>query len=218
MRGDKLVIDEGHVRAAQGILELIFPAIEKHDGPFSISISGESGSGKSEISSVLSDNLSERDVQSVILQQDDYFVYPPKSNAAMRRKDIGWVGTSEVRLDVLDRNLADVIDGKNSITKPLVIFEEDRIDEETLDLEGVKTVIVEGTYTTLLQNVHRHVFLDRTYHDTRDARKRRAREEQDDYLEQILQIEHEIISANKSRAHIIVSNAFEVTLSSDPVG
>lgn len=218
MRGDKLVIDEGHVRAAQSILELIFPAIEKHNGPFSISISGESGSGKSEIASVLSDRLSERDVRSVIFQQDDYFVYPPKSNAAMRRKDIGWVGTSEVHLDVLDQNLAEVIDGKNSITKPLVIFEEDRIDEETLDLECVKVVIAEGTYTTLLQNVNQHVFLDRTFHDTRDARRRRAREEQDDYLEQILQIEHGIISANKSRAHIIVSKAFEVTLNSSRVG
>jgi uridine kinase len=63
---------------------------------FTITIAGESGSGKSEIGAVLSDLLSEKDIKSIILQQDDYFVYPPKTNAEMRRKDLGQVGLSEV--------------------------------------------------------------------------------------------------------------------------
>ena len=213
MRGDKLVIEEGHVKAARGILGLVAPMVAGFEGRFSLSISGESGSGKSEIASVLSEGLAEQGIRSVILQQDDYFVYPPKSNAAMRRKDIGHVGISEVRLDVLDRNLADILAGSHSVTKPLVIFEEDRIDEETLELEGVKSIIVEGTYTTMLRNVHRHIFLDRTFRETREARRQRARETQDVFLEEILEIEHKIICANRARANIIVTPEFDVTLS-----
>lgn len=212
MRGDKLVIEEGHVKAAHGIMELVLPMIRRVPGRFTLSISGESGSGKSEIASVLADRLLQQGVRSIILQQDDYFVYPPKTNAAMRRKDINHVGVSEVLLDALDRNLKEAVDGKECIAKPLVIFEEDRIEEEILDLEGVKSIIVEGTYTTMLQNIRQHVFLDRTYVETREARKRRAREEQDVFLEEILEIEHGIISPNRSRANIVVSNRFEVVL------
>ena len=212
MRGDKLVIEEGHIRAAHGITELVLPMIRGVPGRFALSISGESGSGKSEIASVLADCLLQQGLRSIILQQDDYFVYPPKTNAAMRKKDINHVGLSEVRLDALDRNLEEALDGKECIEKPLVIFEEDRIEEEILNLEGVKSVIVEGTYTTMLENIHQHVFIDRTYVETQKARKRRAREEQDVFLEKVLEIEHEIISANRSRANIIVSNQFEVML------
>ena len=36
----------------------------------------------------------------VVLQQDDYFRLPPKSNHQKRLDDILWVGTGEVRLDL----------------------------------------------------------------------------------------------------------------------
>ncbi|MDZ7852604.1 MAG: hypothetical protein U5L98_08170 [Halomonas sp.] len=41
-----------------------------------------------------------------VLQQDDYFVLPPKSNDAKRREDITWVGGQEVRTELLDEHLA----------------------------------------------------------------------------------------------------------------
>lgn len=70
-------------------------------------------------------------------------------------------------------------------------------------------VIVEGTYTTILRNVHQHIFIDRTYIDTRESLQRRAGEEQDEFLEKILQIEHEIIAAHKPRADIIVAKNYQ---------
>jgi uridine kinase len=128
----------------------------------------------------------------------------------MRRQDIGWVGTGEVHLDLMDQNLADIIAGENTIDKPLVAFDEDRIDSERLSLEGVRVAIVEGTYTTCLENVHQRVFNARNYMDTKQARQKRAREKQDESLEKILRIEHEIISAQRSRADIIVNADYEV--------
>ena len=209
MKGDKLIIETWHIKAARQAGVLLLPLLTGSTGIFIITIAGESGSGKSEVAEALSDVFSEQDIGSVILQQDDYFVYPPRTNEEMRRKNIAHVGLSEVRLDLLDRNLEDILEGKSEITKPLVIFEEDRIIGETVRLEGARTVIVEGTYTTTLKNVHRRVFIDRTYIDTREKRKLRARETQDAFLEQVLKIEHDIISSHRSRADIIITGDYD---------
>ncbi|MFX1266157.1 MAG: hypothetical protein ACFFH0_12295, partial [Promethearchaeota archaeon] len=49
VKGDKLVINEGHVRAANQALELLLSGIDSTQGRYVITIAGESGSGKSEI-------------------------------------------------------------------------------------------------------------------------------------------------------------------------
>lgn len=210
MRGDKLVIHEGHVRAARQILELLLPKIMEIENEFIITIGGESGSGKSEIAESLSKLLSEKNIKSIIFQQDDYFVYPPKTNAQMRRKNINWVGPSEVKLALLDKNLKSIMEGKSEVEKPLVIFDEDRISKEIVKVEGIKVVIVDGTHTTILKNAHQHIFIDRIHLDTQELRRQRAREEQDEFLEKILKIEHRIISSHKSNADIIVTKKYEV--------
>ena len=81
----------------------------------------------------------------------------------------------------------------------------------------MKAVIVEGTYVTLLENVARRVFIDRTHVDTKEARKERAREEQDEYLSRILLIEHGIIAPHKAKADIIITRDYKVEVS-DRVG
>jgi len=210
MKGDKLVIQEAHVEAARRIINMLLPQIIEAQSKFAIAIAGESGSGKSEIAASLSELLSENGVKSIILQQDDYFVYPPKTNAEMRRKDIGHVGLSEVRLSLLNQNLQHIMEGKTEIEKPLVIYDENLITKETVKVEGVKVTIVDGTYATLLKNVHQRIFIDRTYVDTREERKHRAREEQSEYLERVLEIEHGIISSHKALADIIVTSNYGV--------
>lgn len=210
MKGDKFVIEQAHIDVADRLLELLLPEIESGQGIFVVSIGAESGSGKSEIAIAFSQLLSEKNIESVVLHQDDYFVYPPKTNAKMRKRDGEHVGPSEVRLDLLDQNLRDIIDGKEEIGKPLVIFDEDRVGQETIQVDGIKVVIVDGGYTTLLRNVHRRVFIDRTYKDTQQMRKRRAREEQGEFLENILEKEHEIIASHRHQADIIVSRDYKV--------
>ncbi len=209
MKGDKLVINKEHIRAANQSLELLLPEITSNKGRFIITIAGESGSGKSEIAAAFSEALSRQSIKSTILQQDDYFVYPPKTNENMRRKDIGHVRMSEVRLDLLDQNLKDAVTGQSAITKPLVIFDEDRITAETVDLEGIKVIIVEGTYTTTLMNAHRRIFINRNYIDTLTARRQRARELQDEFLERVLKIEHGIIHSQRTKADIIITREYE---------
>lgn len=213
MLGDKLIIKEEHIKAAKELLKLLLPKIkaaEKNDRAFIITIAGESGAGKSETAVALSQQLVETGIKSHILQQDDYFFYPPKTNDMMRRKDINHVGTSEVNLDLLDQNLRDIQERKEKIEKPLVAYEQDEAVREILNLRGIPVIIVEGTYTTLLKNAHQRVFIDRIYLETKSERLERGREEQDEYLEKVLEIEHGIISEHKAKADIIVTHDFDV--------
>ncbi len=104
MKGDKIIILPHHEKAASGVAELVLPQIRNWRGRFIITIAGESGAGKSEIAEALGDILTKNDLDFAILQQDDYFVYPPKTNAAKRHEDIDRVGTDEVRLDLCVTN------------------------------------------------------------------------------------------------------------------
>ena len=210
MRGDILVIQEWHRRAGKRAAELILPLIEGKAEKFCITVAGESGSGKSEIADVIAKVLETQGIKSIVLQQDDYFVLPPKSNENKRRNEMDWVGANEVRLDVMDQNLRDFKSGVTQITKPLVIFEEDRIDEETMEMGEAKVAIAEGTFTTTLNHVDCRVFIDKTFHETKKARLLRAREEQDDFLENVLKIEHKIISSHKRMADFLVVGDYEV--------
>ena len=210
MKGDKLVIKDQHWRAAQGIMDLIRTELESHPGKYVLTIAGESGSGKSEIASVLAEIISEHGYETLVIQQDDYFIYPPQTNLKMRLKDISLVGSSEVRLELLDQNLDGILEGNEEIEKPLAMFDEDCIITEKVKVSGVGVIVVEGTYTTLLRNAQCRVFLDRDYHHTRSARLERGREAQDDFLERVLQIEHQIISRHKSAADIIVGSDYFV--------
>jgi uridine kinase len=215
MKGDRLLIEEQHTKAGKHITNLLLPQVPRDQERFVLTIAGESGSGKSEIASVLSQCLSDAHIPNVIFQQDDYFVLPPKTNAAMRQRNIHQVGPSEVRLDLLDLNLHQFLHGAAEIQKPLVIFDEDEITQETVSVKDVRLIIVEGTYTTILRNAHQRVFIDRTYFDTRQVRKRRSREQQNELLEKILAIEHDVISSHKGRADIVVTQDYEVRQRND---
>ena len=208
MRGDVLIIQDHHRKAAREIVQMTKSDVLGRTGKYLYTIAGESGAGKSEIASALKTALAEEGIESLVIQQDDYFEYPPKTNAARRIKDIGWVGPQEVRLDLLDENLADIAAGKASITKPLVIFREDMITSEAVDVSPFRVIIIDGTYTSLLKNIDCRVFIDRDNHDTRADRLKRNREKQDDFLEQILEIEHGIISKHKKLATIIIDKDF----------
>ena len=208
MQGDVLIINENHRKAARQVLPFLLDKIKTANNILAISVAGESGAGKSEIAEAIADELKKNDITSYIFQQDDYFEFPPKTNAQMRLNDISHVGISEVKLDKLDNEIQMVKEGLTFFEKPLVIFEKNRIDKETVFLEDTDVLLIEGTYTSALKNIDIRIFIDRDYYDTKASRLERNRERQDDYLEQILQIEHNIISEHKNLADIIITKEY----------
>lgn len=213
MRGDVIVLEPYHRQAARKILPLIQNAIENKPERYTVTVAGESGSGKSETAQALKEELEKVGLKAIVLGQDDYFVLPPRSNDARRRSDPEWLGPHiEVRLDQLDQNLHDAIAGKEKITKPLVDYDRDSVEEETVDLEGVDVVIAEGTYTSLLKHVDMRIFIARSRVDTLEHRRKRARgaEAGDLFIEDILKMEHKIIAGHRQLADIVLTKDYDV--------
>jgi uridine kinase len=213
MKGDKLVLLDYHKRAASEIVSHIIQDIRKKKTRYIITVAGESGSGKSETGKAIANELDKSGVKSVLLGQDDYFVLPPKSNDLKRREDPEWLGPHvEVKLDVLEQNLMNAIQGKKEISKPLVDYDSNTIEDETINLDGIKVLIAEGTYTSLLKHVDTRIFICRNWLDTLELRQKRMRgnEVGDPFIEQVLSLEHKIISGHKQLADILITKDFSV--------
>ncbi len=213
MKGDVLVIEEYHYKAAKKIVEKIIVKIKKSKSRYVITVAGESGSGKSETAKALADELEKYGIKSVILGQDDYFYLPPKSNDAKRREDPEWLGPHvEVNLDALEYNLKDAKNGSNEITKPLVDYKKNTVEPEKISLAGIKVIIAEGTYTSLLKNVDIKIFIARNRLDTLEHRLKRNRggEAEDPFIEQVLKTEHKIIAGHVQLADFVITKNYEV--------
>jgi len=205
MIGDKLVITDYHRKVAALIYEKLEILLHREPLPVVTTVAGESGCGKSETAAVLAELCEKAGYKTIILQQDDYFIYPPKTNHKKRLEDINWVGPREVRLELIEANIETIKSGNSdTIIKPLVIYNQDLITEEKMPLVGVKAVIVEGTYTTLIKNTDLRVFINRNYRQTKKARLVRSRDPSTNFLEKVLSIEHDIISKHKEMADVII--------------
>ncbi|MEJ2594319.1 MAG: zeta toxin family protein [bacterium] len=210
MIGDKIIISEYHHEAARMVLEQL--RIMDMELPYSIAVSGESGSGKSEIAEVLRLQMDEMGYKVMVLGQDDYFRLPPHSNHKQRKIDIQWVGPQEVQMELMNEHVQKLCSKrKRRVIKPLVHFSEDIIGTETVS-GPFDIVIAEGTYTSLLKDVTVRVFIDANFRETRFHRLSRKRDqslENDrdqelNFLETVLQIEHDIISRHKNLAQIVI--------------
>jgi uridine kinase len=213
MKGDVIVLEEHHVKVAGIIAPSLVDKIKNKGKRYTITVAGESGSGKSETGKAIADELEKEGIKSVLLGQDDYFVLPPKSNDAKRREDPEWLGPHvEVKMDLLDQNLQDAIDGKNQIVKPLVDYDQNSVEDEVISLEGIQVVIAEGTYTSLLKNVDTKVFIARNRIDTLEHRQKRNRGKEvgDPFIEQVLITEHKIIAGHRQLADFVITKEYEL--------
>ncbi len=213
MKGDIIVLEEHHIAAAAVIVPDILESVQAKEGRYTITVAGESGSGKSETGKAIADELAKHDIAAVLLGQDDYFRLPPRSNDAKRREDDSWLGPHvEVRLDLLEQNLVDAINGADRIVKPLIDYDENSVEDETVDLVGAKVVIAEGTYTSLLKHVDTKVFIARNRVDTIEHRQKRNRgnEVGDPFIENVLKVEHKIIAGHRHLADFVITRDYHV--------
>ncbi|MCK4465169.1 MAG: hypothetical protein KAU83_05605 [Bacteroidales bacterium] len=201
MKGDKIFVKEWHRRAARAI----FNQIRKEIGEkFTISVGGESGSGKSEIALALKEMLENHGLPTGILQADDYFIYMSQVCDTLRRKCIDLVGPGEVKLDFIDCHLRSFKQGAMDIYKPVAVYKEARFEREIMPVKDLRVLIAEGTYCTLLDFADKRVFINRDFHDTIEDRRARGRDLIDEFTEKILEIEHKVIREHKQKAQIIV--------------
>lgn len=206
MEGDKLLIGEHHTARARQLCEHIADRLEPR---MVITVAGESGAGKSETASEIVRLLCVQGHKAEVVQQDDYFVFPPKTNHEMRRRNVEQVGLYEVKLGLLDSNLRSFKRGESPIYRPLINYDADTITMVERDLNGVDILVAEGTYTTSLAFADLRIFIARDYDDTAAHRKARGRDAEDAFIDDVLRREHAIIREHRQLADYIISRDFE---------
>lgn len=227
-RGDIPRIRTYHVEAAR---ELLPHVIERLEGAaeagerLTVALGGESGSGKTEIGYLLTLMLREQGKRGVIIPGDAFFIRPPDENHANRLAadaagDLSaGVGPHEVDLAGLDDILATARDrGTTGVSVPSDCrsLTARRYPEVPVALDGVDAVMIDLTYSLRLEQATCKIFLQPASLDRIDEVRARnlARDpDQDfDFIERVLRLEHELISPLIERADLVVDKGYRVAV------
>lgn len=210
MLGDIIHIKEEYYATATHIVAHLSQHPFFHREKIVVAIAGESGSGKSVTAVCLQELLNQNGKHTIILHLDDYFVLPPATNHAERIENIDHVGPTEVRMALLQLHIDGFLAGVETITKPVVNYKLNQILAETIITKPYDVLIVEGTYSLLLDHIQMGIFMDRTYIETKAQRDARGRDVQDPFVEEVLAIEHDIIRPTRSKAQLVVDKNYKV--------
>lgn len=210
MLGDKIHIRPEYYSTADALTVHLRPILENIVSRHVIAIGGESGSGKSVLASCLAERLQASGIDVILLQLDDYFHLPPADNHAARLADLAHVGVAEVNMSLLQTHLDAFKAGATELQKPISSYMHNRIETETYLLDDAKVLIIEGTYSLLLENTDTKIFISRNYKDTLAQRIARARDVVDDFTNKILEIEHKIVTESGKNAHFIVEKDYSL--------
>ena len=100
--------------------------------------------------------------------------------------------------------------GERAVMVPVVDRANDRFIDTSMDFAPYAALVVEGTYVLGLPDVDVRVFLEATYDDTRDRRRRRARDVDAPIVETILGIEHRLIAPYRDVADVVIDREFGI--------
>ncbi|GAB1342681.1 uridine kinase family protein [Gemmatimonas sp.] len=174
-----------------------------------IGVAGESGSGKSTAATQLAEQLNAQAIPTAFINQDNYFLRPPRTNHAFRLQDLAHVGPHEVQLALIGEHLRAFREGR-SVSAPEVNYPANRFETVTRDFAGMQVLIVEGTYVLLLEDLDVRVFLEATHRDTHERRMARNRDIWEPIIDTILDIEHHLIAPQADRAHWLIDREFHL--------
>ena len=208
MLGDVLLITEKHIAAAQDIVKII---LEQKKDRFIIAISGESGSGKSELAHAVAKQLKAHKIVAKPLHIDNYYRILPLERTQWRT-DNGIetaVGLGEYDWDTIYKNVEEFKTGSKS-TGPCVDLVTEQVDQLTTDYSVVDMLIIDGLYAVETKGVDLGVFIELTYHETKKAQKVRGKEPQNEYRARVLEQEHKVVQSIKPKAHLLVNMEYQV--------
>ncbi|MFX1505607.1 MAG: uridine kinase [Promethearchaeota archaeon] len=205
MLNDVLLITDKHKKAAVQIVERMgdLNKLEK----YSIAISGESGSGKSEVAHMVAKLLKKQGVYAKILHTDNYYKIPPVERSQWRQKHgIQSIGYTELDWDLINSHIQDFMENQES-TMPCIDLLTDQVDKLITNFEGISVLILDGLYC-LKADVDLKIFIDLTYHDTKMAQVVRGKETLNENRLKVLKREHEVIQSFRPEAHILITKEF----------
>ncbi|HQO49485.1 MAG TPA: hypothetical protein PK939_03595 [Bacteroidales bacterium] len=208
MLGDVLLIAEKHQKAGEAILEMV---LQNQKPKMMVAISGESGSGKSELAHVIAKGLRKHGIMAKPLHIDNYYRIHPLERTEWRKNNgiQNVVGPGEYDWDTILRNINEFKEGKMS-TGPCVDLVTEQIDQLTTDYSQIDMLIIDGLYAIKVPEVDLRVFIELTYHETKKAQVVRGKEPQNEYRMQVLEKEHQEVQLLKPTADVFIGMDYEV--------
>ena len=207
MLGDVLLITEKHHKAAKKILDYI---LKNRKEKFMVAISGESGSGKTELAHVLARSLRKEGIMAKPIHIDNYYKILPLERTEWRKKHgiQNAVGLNEYDWETINKNIDDFKNDRKS-TMPCVDLVTEQVDSLTTDFKGIDMLIIDGLYA-IKADVDLRVFIELTYHETKKAQAVRGKEPQNEYRMQVLEREHQVVQLLKPTADFFVTMDYDI--------
>lgn len=208
MLGDVLLITEKHENAAKEIVPYI---LKNKKDKFIIAISGESGSGKTELAHVIAKMLRKADIICKPIHIDNYYRILPLLRTEWRKKNgiQQSVGLGEYDWDTINKNIDDFKNSRVS-TMPCVDLVTEQVDQLTTDFNGVDMIIIDGLYAINTPGVDLSIFIELTYHETKKAQLVRGKEPQNEYRMQVLEQEHQVVLSLRNKANLLINMEYQV--------
>jgi len=212
MLGDVLLINDMHKEAAQAICEKVLADRETKDERYRyvIGISGESGSGKSELAHTLATSLKSHHIRVKVIHTDNYYSIQPLLREEWRRnKGFDKIGLDEYDWVKIRKTLRDFKEEQECMI-PCIDLIPEQVDKLITDFSKIDLLILDGLYAIKAKDIDMRVFIDLTYHETKINQIIRMKEAMSDFRISILEHEHQAVITLKSSADLVVDKSYQV--------
>lgn len=202
MVGDKVIIEEIHIQKANIVLESL---LKIYKPKMLLGIGAISGTGKTEIASVLQEKLWEGyKIRTKIIHLDDYYKIPPISREKHRREtDI--IGREEINWNKLQNIIKSFKEGKKYIRVQRIHKFLDDYEFCITPCKDIDLIVFEGLFSLYIQEVDCKVYLEGSPSDTLEFRIKRGKEnEHDEFREYVVKRESNSVVQSKKYADLIV--------------
>jgi len=212
MLGDILLINDMHKDAAQSIFEKVSSDRDNLEERYRyvVGISGESGSGKSELAHALGKLLKDQNVRVKVIHTDNYYKIQPLLREEWRRnKGFDKIGLDEYDWIKIRKTIRDFKEEQECMI-PCIDLIPEQVDKLITDFSKIDLLIIDGLYAINTPDIDLRVFIDLTYHETKINQIIRLKEALSDFRLAILEKEHQAVVSLKPQADLIVDKSYQV--------
>lgn len=196
MLNEVLLLNKGHEKAAQRILDKILPEFHRK---YIIAISGEVETGKCEVAHMLGRLLKKTTIKAKMLYLDSYYIVPPSERTAWRKEHgIESIGYNELDWKTINENIDAFLNSKTA-TMPCVDLFTGQVDKLITDFKDIDLLIIAGLYAMQVEKADLKVFIEMTYKETMPEQILSGKEELDDFRMKVLEQEHKVVQSLKSK-------------------
>ena len=217
MLGDVLLINDMHKEAAQAIFEKLMEGCGTKEERYRciVGISGESGSGKSELAHSLGKLLKDNNVRVKVIHTDNYYKIQPLLREEWRRnKGFDKIGLDEYDWIKIKKTIRDFKKEQECMI-PCIDLIPEQVDKLITDFSKIDLLIIDGLYAINTPDIDMRVFIDLTYHETKINQIIRMKEALSDFRLGILEKEHQAVASLKPMADLIVDKSYQVVTAED---